>query len=41
MQEAAIGPALKLNFDLRKDVRGKFLAKERDVAVAGKHQSSE
>lgn len=28
MQESAIGPALKLNFDLRKDVRGKFMAKE-------------
>lgn len=28
MQEAAIGPALKLNFDLRKDVRGRFMAKQ-------------
>lgn len=27
MQEAAIGPALKLNFDLRKDVRGRFMAR--------------
>jgi colanic acid biosynthesis protein WcaM len=28
MQVAAIGPALKLNFDLRKDVRGRFMAKQ-------------
>lgn len=28
MQLAAAGPALKLNFDLRKDVRGKFMAKD-------------
>ncbi|MGY6034276.1 Colanic acid biosynthesis protein [Kosakonia sp. BK9b] len=28
MQEAAVGPALKLNFDLRKDVRGRFMAKQ-------------
>lgn len=27
-QNAANGPALKLNFDLRKDVRGRFMAKE-------------
>ncbi|MEQ4451529.1 colanic acid biosynthesis protein WcaM [Kosakonia sp. YIM B13605] len=27
-QEAANGPALKLNFDLRKDVRGRFMAKQ-------------
>jgi len=27
MQEATTGPALKLNFDLRKDVRGKFMAR--------------
>ena len=27
MQYAATGPALKLNFDLRKDVRGRFMAK--------------
>lgn len=28
MQYADAGPALKLNFDLRKDVRGRFMAKE-------------
>lgn len=28
MQEARRGPALKLNFDLRKDVRGKFMARD-------------
>lgn len=28
MQVAAVGPALKLNFDLRKDVRGRFMAKQ-------------
>ena len=27
-QQAANGPALKLNFDLRKDVRGRFMAKQ-------------
>jgi len=27
MQYAETGPALKLNFDLRKDVRGRFMAK--------------
>lgn len=28
MQEAATGPALKMHFDLRKDVRGRFMAKQ-------------
>ena len=28
MQRAAAGPALKLHFDLRKDVRGRFMAKD-------------
>lgn len=28
MQTASVGPALKLNFDLRKDVRGRFMAKQ-------------
>lgn len=28
MQLSFRGPALKLNFDLRKDVRGKFMAKQ-------------
>ncbi len=28
MQEASVGPALKLNFDLRKDVRGRFMARQ-------------
>ncbi|HEX4500184.1 MAG TPA: colanic acid biosynthesis protein WcaM [Scandinavium sp.] len=28
MQDAERGPALSMNFDLRKDVRGKFMAKE-------------
>ncbi|MCT4712322.1 colanic acid biosynthesis protein WcaM [Enterobacteriaceae bacterium H11S18] len=28
MQHAAVGPALKLHFDLRTDVRGRFMAKE-------------
>ena len=27
MQESTVGPALKMHFDLRKDVRGKFMAK--------------
>lgn len=47
MQESAIGPALKMNFDLRKDVRGKFMAKEQTLlslanvkAVNEKGQSS-
>lgn len=33
MQEAATGPALKLHFDLRKDVRGRFMAK-RDTLLS-------
>lgn len=28
MQNSAVGPALKMHFDLRKDVRGKFMAKQ-------------
>ncbi|AMH14127.1 TPA: colanic acid biosynthesis protein WcaM [Citrobacter youngae] len=28
MQQSTIGPALKMHFDLRKDVRGKFMAKQ-------------
>ncbi len=28
MQDSAVGPALKMHFDLRKDVRGRFMAKE-------------
>jgi colanic acid biosynthesis protein WcaM len=28
MQEASRGPALKLNFDMRRDVRGRFMAKD-------------
>ena len=47
MQDASIGPALALNFDLRKDVRGKFMAKEETLlslanvkAVNEKGQSS-
>lgn len=28
MQQSAAGPALKMHFDLRKDVRGKFMAKQ-------------
>lgn len=28
MQKASVGPALKLRFDLRKDVRGRFMAKD-------------
>lgn len=28
MQESSAGPALKMHFDLRKDVRGKFMAKD-------------
>ncbi|KFB98272.1 WcaM family colanic acid biosynthesis protein [Trabulsiella guamensis ATCC 49490] len=28
MQDAERGPALKINFDMRKDVRGKFMARE-------------
>ena len=47
MQEAAVGPALKINFDLRKDVRGKFMAKDETLlslanikAVNEKGQSS-
>ena len=47
MQEAKTGPALKMHFDLRKDVRGKFMAKEETLlslanikAVNEKGQSS-
>lgn len=47
MQEAAIGPALTMNFDLRKDIRGKFMAKNETLlslanikAVNEKGQSS-
>lgn len=47
MQDASLGPALKLNFDLRKDVRGKFMAREETLlslaninAVNEKGQSS-
>lgn len=28
MQKSAVGPALKMHFDLRQDVRGKFMAKQ-------------
>lgn len=28
MQTSAIGPALKMHFDLRKDVRGQFMARQ-------------
>ena len=28
MQQSATGPALKMHFDLRQDVRGKFMAKQ-------------
>ncbi|WP_193131861.1 colanic acid biosynthesis protein WcaM [Enterobacter hormaechei] len=47
MQESTTGPALKMNFDLRKDVRGKFMAKNETLlslanikAVNEKGQSS-
>lgn len=47
MQDAGRGPALKLNFDLRKDVRGKFMARDETLlslaninAVNEKGQSS-
>lgn len=47
MQESTVGPALKMNFDLRKDVRGKFMAKDETLlslanihAVNEKGQSS-
>jgi len=47
MQDAERGPALKLNFDLRKDVRGKFMARDETLlslaninAVNEKGQSS-
>jgi len=47
MQEVAIGPALTMNFDLRKDIRGKFMAKNETLlslanikAVNEKGQSS-
>jgi hypothetical protein len=35
-----MGPALKMNFDLRKDVR-EIYGQRRDAAVAGEHQSGE
>jgi hypothetical protein len=38
MQEAAVGPALKINFDLRKDAR-KIHGERRDAAFAGEHKS--
>ncbi|MNV46912.1 putative colanic acid biosynthesis protein [compost metagenome] len=42
MQEAAVGPALKMNFDLRKDVRGKFMAKnETLLSLANIHAVNE
>ncbi len=28
MQESSVGPALSMNFDMRKDVRGVFMAKK-------------
>ncbi|WP_039030254.1 colanic acid biosynthesis protein WcaM [Leclercia adecarboxylata] len=35
MQDAERGPALKLNFDLRKDVRGKFMARDETLLSLG------
>ncbi len=47
MQDSSVGPALKLNFDLRKDVRGKFMARKETLlslaninAINEKGQSS-
>lgn len=47
MQDSDVGPALKLNFDLRKDVRGKFMARKETLlslaninAINEKGQSS-
>lgn len=41
-QDASVGPALKLNFDLRKDVRGRFMAKnETLLSMANIHAVNE
>lgn len=47
MQESSVGPALSMNFDMRKDVRGVFMAKKETLlsfanvhAVNEKGQSS-
>lgn len=31
MQESSVGPALSMNFDMRKDVRGVFMAKRKTL----------
>lgn len=42
MQRAVAGPALKLRFDLRKDVRGRFMAKEETLlSLANIHATNE
>ncbi|STM51239.1 colanic acid biosynthesis protein [Escherichia coli] len=33
MQESSVGPALSMNFDMRKDVRGVFMAKEENCCL--------
>ncbi|MGQ7197079.1 colanic acid biosynthesis protein WcaM, partial [Escherichia sp. HC-TM1] len=42
MQESSVGPALTMNFDLRKDVRGTFMAKnETLLSLANVHSMNE
>ncbi len=42
MQESSVGPALSMNFDMRKDVRGVFMAKEETLlSLANVHAMNE
>ena len=42
MQESSVGPALIMNFDMRKDVRGVFMAKEETLlSLANVHAVNE
>ncbi|HEA2147567.1 TPA: colanic acid biosynthesis protein WcaM, partial [Salmonella enterica] len=42
MQTSAIGPALKIHFDLRKDVRGQFMARQNTLlSLANVHAINE
>ncbi len=42
MQESSVGPALSMNFDMRKDVRGVFMAKKETLlSLANVHAMNE
>ena len=42
MQESSVGPALSMNFDMRKDVRGVFMAKKETLlSLANVHAVNE